>query len=295
MNQKDLRVIIKNYKETSMESIDFIELIKIIILSIVQGITEWLPISSTGHLIIVEDFLTLTSSAGFREMFLVLVQFGSILAVVVLYFHKLNPFSPKKTAAEQGNTWILWFKVGGATIPAVIFGFILDDYMNTYFYHPIVVAIALIVYGVAFIWIENNNSGRHSLQVNDLNQVTYPTAFKIGLFQALAIIPGTSRSGSTILGGLLLGTSRYVATEFSFFMSVPIMLGASLKKILKLGFDLSQVEYLYLGIGMLVSFIVSILAIRFLINYIKRNDFKAFGVYRIILGAIVILYFLLYQ
>lgn len=275
-----------------MENIDIIELLKIIILAIVQGITEWLPISSTGHLIIFEDFMPLLLSDNFREIFLVLVQLGSIFAVLVLYFNKLNPFASNKSSQEKKDTWILWFKVAVATIPAVVFGYILDDYMDKYLYKPVIVAIALIVYGFGFIWIENQNRGKHSYQIDDLNDITFPTAFKIGLFQALAIIPGTSRSGSTIMGGLLLGSSRYVATEFSFFMSLPVMLGASLKKFLKLGFSLSSTEYIYLGTGMLIAFIVSILAIKFLISFIKRNDFKAFGIYRIILGAIIILYFL---
>ena len=276
-----------------MENIDIIELLKIIFLSIVQGITEWLPISSTGHLIIIEDLIPLASRSEFREMFLVLVQFGSILAVIVLYFNKLNPFSPSKSQQERKDTWLLWFKVAVATLPAVIFGVILDDYMDAYFYNPIVVALALIIYGIGFIWIENNNQGKHAFHIQNFKDLPFATAFKIGLFQSLAIIPGTSRSGSTIMGALLLGSSRFIATEFSFFMSIPIMFGASLWKIKKLGFGLSQVEYLYLFIGMAVSFIVSIIAIKFLISFIKQHDFKSFGYYRILLGAVILLYFII--
>ena len=276
-----------------MENIDILELIKIIILSVVQGITEWLPISSTGHMIVIEDFMPLGLSSNFRELFLVLVQLGSIIAVLVLYFQKLNPFSLSKDPGERKQTWILWLKVAFASLPAVLFGFVLDDYMDEYFYNPVVVAIALIVYGIGFIWIESHKQGKHAFQIQTLADLSFATAFKIGLFQALAIIPGTSRSGSTIIGALILGASRFVATEFSFFMSVPIMFGASLMKLVKLGFGLTSLEYVYLGIGMVIAFIVSILAIKFLLSYIKRHDFKAFGYYRIILGALILLYFVL--
>ncbi|MGY4104803.1 undecaprenyl-diphosphate phosphatase [Ignavigranum ruoffiae] len=276
-----------------MENIDILELIKIIILSVVQGITEWLPISSTGHMIVIEDFMPLSLSSNFRELFLVLVQLGSIIAVLVLYFQKLNPFSLSKDPGERKQTWILWLKVAFASLPAVLFGFVLDDYMDEYFYNPVVVAIALIVYGIGFIWIESHKQGKHAFQIQTLADLSFATAFKIGLFQALAIIPGTSRSGSTIIGALILGASRFVATEFSFFMSVPIMFGASLMKLVKLGFGLTSLEYVYLGIGMVIAFIVSILAIKFLLSYIKRHDFKAFGYYRIILGALILLYFVL--
>lgn len=275
-----------------MGSLDILELIKIIILSIVQGITEWLPISSTGHLIIVEDFLPLTLSPAFRELFMVLVQLSSIVAVIVLYFNKLNPFSPSKDSLEKRATWNLWIKVVIATFPAVVFGFILDDYMDQYFNILPVIAAALIIYGIGFIWVENNNSGKHSKQIQTFSELSYMTAFKFGLFQALAIIPGTSRSGATIMGGLLLGASRFIAAEFSFFMSIPAMLGASMLKLLKLGAALSATEYIYLAIGMVISFIVSLLAIKFLMSYIKRHDFKAFGYYRIGLGIILILYFI---
>lgn len=270
--------------------LDVIELIKIFILSVVQGITEWLPISSTGHMIILEDLIPLNLSPEFVEVFLVLVQLGSIFAVILLYFNKLNPFSLKKTQTERKDTWILWFKVAFASIPVAIFGFALKDYMDEYFYNPIVVAIALIVYGIVFIWIENTGESKHSVTVNDFNSLSFATAFKIGIFQALSIIPGTSRSGSTIIGGLLVGTSRFIATEFSFFLSIPAMFGASLVKLLDLGFNFTSEEWIYLLFGMFVAFLVSVFAIKFLLNYLKRNDFTGFGKYRIVLGAIVILY-----
>ncbi|MBF6978055.1 undecaprenyl-diphosphate phosphatase [Tuanshanicoccus lijuaniae] len=274
------------------ETIDLLELIRILILSIVQGITEWLPISSTGHMILVEEFLPLASSAAFKELFMVLVQLGSIFAVVVLYFNKLNPLSLKKSPHERHDTWIIWFKVVVASIPAVLFGFILDDYMDKYLNTPLVVAAMLILYGFAFIWVESRQQSKHTHEIKTFNKLTFRDAFMIGCFQALAIIPGTSRSGATIIGALLLGSSRFIATEFSFYMSIPIMFGASLKKLLKFGFTFTHAELIYLGIGMLVAFIVSLIAIKFLLNYIKRHDFKAFGYYRIILGSIIILYFL---
>lgn len=270
--------------------IDIIELLKIFILSVVQGITEWLPISSTGHMIILEDLIPLNLSPEFIEVFLVLVQLGSIFAVILLYFNKLNPFSLKKTPTERKDTWVLWFKVAFASIPVAILGLALNDYMDEYFYNPIVVAIALIVYGIVFIWIENTGESKHATSIKDLNSLSFATAFKIGIFQALSIIPGTSRSGSTIIGGLLVGTSRHIATEFSFFLSIPAMFGASLIKLLDFGFSFSMAEWIYLAFGMFVAFIVSVFAIKFLISYLKRNDFTGFGKYRIVLGAIVILY-----
>lgn len=270
--------------------IDYIELIKIFLLSVVQGITEWLPISSTGHMIILEDIMPLNQSPEFIETFLVLVQLGSIFAVVLLYFNKLNPFSLKKTPNERKDTWVLWFKVAFASIPVAILGAALNDYMDEYFYNPIVVAIALIVYGVLFIWIENTGSSKHSTSIKSFDELSFASAFKIGIFQSLSIIPGTSRSGSTIIGGLLVGTSRHIATEFSFFLSIPAMIGASLLKLIKLGFNFTQVEWIYMGFGMFVAFVVSVFTIRFLLSYIQRNNFTGFGKYRIILGAIVILY-----
>ncbi|MBR7928176.1 undecaprenyl-diphosphate phosphatase [Aerococcaceae bacterium zg-ZUI334] len=275
-----------------LESIDLLELIRILILSIVQGITEWLPISSTGHMILVEEFFPLTSSAAFKELFMVLVQLGSIFAVVVLYFNKLNPLSLRKSPQERTDTWIIWFKVVVASIPAVLFGFILDDYMDKYLNTPLVVAAMLILYGFAFLWVESRQQSKHAHEINTFHKLTFRDAFMIGCFQALAIIPGTSRSGATIIGALLLGSSRFIATEFSFYMSIPIMFGASLKKLIKFGLVFSQSELIYLGIGMLIAFIVSLIAIKFLLNYIKRHDFKVFGYYRIILGSIIILYFL---
>ncbi|MGX7106688.1 undecaprenyl-diphosphate phosphatase [Hutsoniella sourekii] len=282
--------------QTFESLIDLIELLKIFILSVVQGITEWLPISSTGHMIIIEDFMPLLLRPEFRELFFVLVQLGSIFAVVLLYFHKLNPFALSKSSEERKDTWIIWFKVAFASIPVAAFGFILNDYMDTYFYNPIVVAIALIVYGLIFIWIERNQGqARHAQVIDNFDELSFADAFKIGLFQALSIIPGTSRSGSTIIGGLLIGASRPLATEFSFFLSLPAMVGASGYKLIKLlstGFTFTLSELIYLVFGMVVAFLVSVIAIRFLLNYIQRNDFTAFGYYRIILGAVIILYFL---
>ncbi|EKB53556.1 undecaprenyl-diphosphate phosphatase [Facklamia hominis] len=275
-----------------MPIIDLIEFAKIIILSIIQGITEWLPISSTGHLILVEDLLQLQLDPNFMEMFRTVVQFGSILAVVLLYFNRLNPLNPRKSQQEKKDTWILWSKVIIATIPAGVLGLLIKDYMEEYFNTPYVVAAALIIYGFAFIWIENRQTGQHDKIDRHLQDVSYTRSFKIGLFQALSLIPGTSRSGSTILGGLLLGMDRTVATEFSFFMSMPVMLGASLVKLKDFGLDFSQADLIYLLSGMFVAFIVSVLVIQSLLKYIRRNDFKAFGYYRIILGTIVILYYL---
>lgn len=275
-----------------LQNLDILELIRILILSVVQGITEWLPISSTGHMILVEEFFSLTSRPEFKELFFVLVQLGSIFAVVLLYFNKLNPFSFRKSKEEQRETWLIWFKVIVASIPAILFGFVLDDYMDQYLNKPMVVATMLIIYGFAFIWIETRHKSKHAHEITTFKALTFKDAFLIGCFQALAIIPGTSRSGSTILGALLLGSSRFIATEFSFYMSIPIMFGASLKKLIKFGFDFSQAELLYLGIGMLVAFLVSVIAIRFLLSYIKRHDFKVFGYYRIVLGSIIILYYL---
>ena len=296
MTRLRLFVIIKAVKYKAevktLQEIDLFELLKIFILSVVQGITEWLPISSTGHLILVEEFIKLNLNPAFIEMFRTVVQLGSILAVVVLYFNKLNPFNPKKSPENRKETWILWFKVAVASIPAIIFGFLINDYMEEYFNIPSVVAAALIIYGFAFIWIENRKPGRHDRQIENLERISYPTAFKTGLFQALSLIPGTSRSGSTILGGLLLGMERTVATEFSFFMSLPVMFGASFLKLLDFGFDFTSTELIYLLFGMFVAFIVSLIVIRSLLKFIKTNDFKPFGYYRIILGSIVILYYL---
>lgn len=271
-----------------------LELFKTFILGIVQGITEWLPISSTGHMILVDQFMPLNQPAEFINLFLVVIQFGSILAVVTLYFHKLNPFSPKKTAAEKADTWTMWFKVLVGCIPAAVIGLLFDDLINHYTYNAWVVAAALIVYGIAFLVIEKQNK---KPAINTIGELSYKTALLIGAFQVLSLIPGTSRSGSTILGAVILGSSRLVAAEFSFFLAVPVMLGASLLKVVKFfletgsGFTLEQVGILLTG--MVVAYLVSVAAIKFLMEYIRKHDFTAFGYYRIVVGLLVILYFLI--
>lgn len=270
---------------------EFMEILKAIILGIVEGITEWLPISSTGHMILVEEFIQLDLSQAFKEMFFYVIQLGAILAVVVIYFHKLNPFSPSKTKEEKTQTWDIWKKVVIGCIPAGVIGLPLNDWADENLLNATVVALALIVYGILFIVIENKHKDREP-SITEFSQLTYMKAFQIGLFQALSIIPGTSRSGSSILGSIVLGTSRFIATEFSFFMSIPIMFGISFLKIIKFGFDFTGLEFAVLLSGMLTAFLVSIVAIKFLIGYLKRNDFKAFGWYRIVLGAIVLVYFL---
>lgn len=269
---------------------DFFEIIKVIILGIVEGITEWLPISSTGHMILVDEFLQLSTSEAFKEMFFVVIQLGAIMAVVVLYFNKLNPFSSKKMDFEKKQTWLLWLKVLVASIPAGIVGFLFDDKLDEMFYNPWTVSVMLILYGVLFIVVENMNKNKF-VKTTKLSELTYKTAFIIGIFQMLALIPGTSRSGATIIGAILFGTSRYVAAEFTFFMAIPAMLGASVWKIMKFGLSFTGTEITILIIGMVVAFIVSIIAIKFLMGYIKKHDFKAFGWYRIILGIIVLGYF----
>ena len=266
-------------------------ILKTILLGIVEGITEWLPISSTGHLILADEFIKLNMTDQFMEMFNVVIQLGAIMAVVVLYFHKLNPFSPKKNHKEKMDTVILWTKVILAVFPAAIIGILFDDWLDAHFYNPPVVAAMLIIYGILFIVIENRNKRNRRRPMDDLNRLSYAMALGIGVFQVLALIPGTSRSGATILGGILLGCSRTVAAEFSFFLGIPVMFGASLLKILKFGLVFTSTELIVLIVGMVVSFVVSIVAIKFLLGYIKKNDFKAFGVYRIVLGLLVILYF----
>ena len=270
---------------------DIILLLKTVLLGIVEGITEWLPISSTGHLILADEFIKLNMTADFKEMFDVVIQLGAIMAVVVLYFHKLNPFSPKKNHEEKMDTIILWTKVILAVFPAAIIGILYDNWLNDHFYNPPVVAAMLIIYGVLFIIIENRNKRIRRRPMNDLSRLSYGMALGIGVFQILALIPGTSRSGATILGGILLGCSRTVAAEFSFFLGIPVMFGASLLKIVKFGLAFTSTQLIVLIVGMVVSFLVSIVAIKFLLGYIKKNDFKAFGVYRIILGLLVIVYF----
>lgn len=268
-----------------------LEILQVIILGIVEGITEWLPISSTGHMILVEQFIKLNVTDSFMEMFRVVIQLGAIMAVVVLYFNKLNPFSLSKTKEERKDTWELWFKVLVSCIPAGVIGILFDDKIDAMFYNYITVAITLIVYGALFIIIENKNKDKKP-KYNSLKKITYNIAFIIGLFQVLALIPGTSRSGATIVGALMFGVSRTVVAEYTFFLGIPVMFGASLLKLVKFGFNFTQAEVIILLVGMLTAFLVSILAIKFLMNYIKKNDFKAFGWYRIILGIIVLLYFL---
>lgn len=265
-----------------------IEILKAVILGIVQGITEWLPVSSTGHMILFDEFLQLNMSQAFISTFLVVIQFGSILAVLTIYFKKLNPFDGSKTQKQKRDTIDLWTKVLIAVIPSGVLGVLFDDKIEEVFFNSTVVAIALIAYGIIMILIENRNN---KPKVKDFSQLTYKLAIGIGLFQCLALIPGTSRSGSTIIGATLLGASRFVAAEFSFFLAIPTMLGASALKLLKVGFSFTGFEWLVLGTGSVVAFVVSILAIKFLMDYIKKHDFKVFGYYRIVLGIIVLLYF----
>lgn len=269
----------------------FHDLIRTIILGIVEGITEWLPISSTGHLIIIEELVGYISSEKFMDMFDVVIQLGAILAVVAIFFDKLNPFSSQKTETEKSLTISLWIKVIVATIPAAIVGFLFDDWMTEHLYNAYVVAVALIVYGIAFIVIESKRN-KDYIKVKSLDKLPVKTAVGIGLFQILSLVPGTSRSGSTILGGLLLGTTRYVATEFTFFLAIPVMFGASALKLFKFGLP-SFYELVMLVVGMIISFVVSVVAIKFLVSYIKKHSFKIFGYYRIALGIFVIIYFAL--
>ena len=273
----------------------FLEILKAIIYGIVEGITEWLPISSTGHLILLEQWLPLKASDAFMEMFDVVIQLGAILAVVVLFFHKLNPFAPSKSAPEKKRTWDLWFKVVVAVIPSAVLGLLLDDWMDAHLYNYVVVAIMLIVYGVAFLLVEHRNLSRKPT-IRATSQITYKTAFLVGLFQVLAMVPGTSRSGATILGAILLGMSRPVGAEFSFFLAIPTMLGASLLKGVKFvleGGSMTGNEVACLIVASVVAFVVSVLAIRGLMDYVKRHSFAVFGIYRILLGAAVLLYFLI--
>lgn len=270
-----------------------LEILKAIFLGIVEGITEWLPISSTGHMILVDEFIKLNISDEFKEMFFVVIQLGAILAVPVLFFDRLNPFSRKKSEREKRVTWQLWFKVIVGALPAAIIGVIFDDLLDKHLYTYYVVAIALIVYGIGFILVERLKK-TSSFRVERVEDLTYKDALIIGSYQVLSLIPGTSRSGSTILGGMLSGVSRTASAEFSFFMAIPIMLGASGLKILKFmmeGFTATSLEIALLLIGIVVSFLVSLFAIKFLMDFVKRHDFKPFGVYRIVLGALVLGYF----
>ena len=266
-----------------------LDVIKTIILGIIEGITEWLPISSTGHMILANEFLKLNVSAEFWEMFEVVIQLGAIFAVVVICFKDLFPWGFNKYKTDTNETFNLWGKIVVSSIPAAVIGLLFDDYINAHFFNAWMVAIMLIVYGVLFIIIEKKHKGKRA-RVTDVKDVSYKDAFMVGVFQALAIIPGTSRSGSTILGGLLLGLDRSVATSYTFYLAIPAMGGASLLKLLKFGFASS--ELIILITGMITAFIVSIFAIKFLLKYIRKNDFTVFGYYRIVLGIIVILYFL---
>lgn len=272
---------------------DMIEILKAVLFGIVEGITEWLPISSTGHMILLNEFVTLNVSEEFWEMFLVVIQLGAILAVVILFWNKIFPFRFREKPVVQKDIFVLWFKILVACIPAAVIGLAFDDVFDALFYNPWCVAIALIVFGVAFIVIENRNKNA-SARITRLDQITYQTALMIGIFQLLAaIFPGTSRSGATIVGALLIGVSRTVAAEFTFFLAIPVMLGASLLKIVKFGFNFTGTELTILFVGMIVAFVVSVVVIRFLMGYIKKHDFKVFGWYRIVLGAAVLLYFAL--
>ena len=274
---------------------DIIEILKAILFGIVEGITEWLPISSTGHMILLNEFVTLNVSDDFWEMFLVVIQLGAILAVVLLYWNKIFPFHFKEKPVVQKDIFVLWFKILVACIPAAVIGLAFDDVFDALFYNPWCVAIALIVFGIAFIVIENRNKGAKP-RINELDQISYKTALIIGLFQLIAaVFPGTSRSGATIVGALLIGVSRTVAAEFTFFLAIPVMLGASLLKLLKFGFQFTGPEAVILLVGMIVAFVVSVVVIRFLMGYIKKHDFKAFGWYRIVLGIAVLAYFMAFR
>lgn len=268
-----------------------LEVIKVIVLGIVEGITEWLPVSSTGHMILVDEFIHLNVSKEFMEMFLVLIQLGAILAVLVIFWKKIFPFSFKNGSIQiHMKTIRLWMKIVVCCIPAIIIGLPFNDAIDRIFYNYFVVACTLIIYGVLFIVIENRNKGK-KVKINRLEDIDYRTALIIGIFQVLALIPGTSRSGATIVGGILIGVSRTVAAEFSFFLGIPTMFGASFLKLIKYGFHFSGPELLFLLLGMIVAFIVSMVSIRFLMDYVKKHDFKVFGWYRIGLGILVLGYF----
>lgn len=272
--------------------LSFFEILKVIFLGIVEGITEWLPISSTGHMLLVDEFLKMNMSAEFKEMFFVVIQLGAILAVVLLYWNRMFPFQfkDKTKPVIEKDIFFLWFKVVVACIPGAVVTLLFDDYIEAHLHTPAVIALALIFYGIAFILIENQNKTKMP-KVETLADITYQTAFMIGLFQVLSIIPGTSRSGATIIGGLLIGVSRVAVAEFTFYLAVPVMLGLSLIKVLKFGFSFTGAELITLGIGTVVAFVVSVVVIRFLMAYIKKHDFKVFGWYRIALGALVLLVF----
>jgi len=273
-----------------------LELLKAVLFGIVEGITEWLPVSSTGHLILLNEFVRLNVSEEFGSMFDVVIQLGAILAVIVLFFHKLNPFAPSKSAVEKKQTWDLWFKVVAAIIPSGVVGVLFDDWMDAHLHNGIVVSIALIVYGIAFLLVERRNQGRHLKAISDVHDIDYKTALLIGAFQCLSLVPGTSRSGSTILGAILIGVGRSAGAEFSFFMAIPTMLGASAIKLLKFllsGVAVTGTEIGVLAVGGIVSFIVSMLVIKGMLVDVRNLSFSVFGVYRIVLGIIVLAYFLI--
>ena len=272
-----------------------LEILKAILFGIVEGVTEWLPVSSTGHMILLDEFVHLKVSPEFYEMFQVVIQLGAILAVILLFFHKLNPFSPKKDAQKKKDTWQLWFKVVVAVIPSAVIGLLLDDWMDAHLYNYVVVAITLILYGVAFIYMEKLNKSR-TMKLENVYDIDYRTAILIGAFQCLSLIPGTSRSGSTILGAIILGVARPAGAEFSFFLAIPTMLGASALKLLKFmlsGVTATGMEIAVLLVGCVVSFVVSVVVIKGLMEYVRKRSFSVFGVYRIILGALVLVYFLI--
>ena len=273
---------------------EFLEILKVIFLGIIEGITEWLPISSTGHMILVDEFIRLNVSDGFKEMFLVVIQLGAILAVPVVFWKKLFPFGKGVDSAEKKQIWSLWFKVAVGVAPAAVLGFLLDDLLDTYLYNYVVVSIALVVYGIAFILVEYLRKDKE-YRIESVYDITYKDALIIGAYQVLSLIPGTSRSGSTILGGMLTGVSRTASAEFSFFMAIPVMLGASALKILKFiagGYTATSFELLLLLIGIAVAFVVSLVVIEFLMSFVKKHSFSSFGIYRIALGTVVLAYFL---
>lgn len=273
-------------------ALSFIEILKVVFLGIVEGITEWLPISSTGHMLLVDEFITLDASDSFKDMFFVIIQLGAILAVVTIFWNKMWPFQMKdKTQSVfKKDTWSMWFKTVVACIPGAVVTLLFDDFIEAHLHTAVVISIALIFYGIAFIVIENWNKTR-TPKVETLNDITYKIAFFIGMFQVLSIIPGTSRSGATIIGALLLGVSRVAAAEFTFFLAVPVMFGLSALKLIKFGLSFTSAEFAILIIGCVVAYLVSIVVIKFLMGYIKKHDFKIFGWYRIVLGVIVLLYF----
>ena len=272
-----------------------LELIKAVFYGLVEGITEWLPVSSTGHMILFEEFVHFSQSKEFMEMFRVVIQLGAILAVVVLFWDKIWPFTSDKSKHYiKKESWVLWFHILVATLPALVLGLLLDDWLDAHFYNFITVAVMLIVYGVLFIVVEKHRKGKRP-RVRSLDKLSYRDAFIIGLWQVLAMIPGTSRSGATIVGGLLLGTTRSVAAEFTFFLAIPVMAGASLLKLLKFGFAFTGTELAVLAVGMVVAFVVSLVAIRFLMGYVKRHSFRIFGIYRILLGVVLLVYYFVFR